>query len=246
VTKLGSVESGATGDLSGAEIKSLYEGEADTNAFDDAAVSKLGGIETGATTDQTNTQIRDAVEAATDSNTFNDVDHTKLNGIETAATADQTNNQIRDAVELATDSNTFTNADHSKLNAIEASATADQTDDEIRNALRGVLDIDTNTTIDGSDEEQVILLDPAADLTLDAVSATHVGRKYHVIVDDTSGASLIRRTSGSTVYYSLSAAEGSLSLADGISMRDRQFCTITVIAVNLWHVHAPDTAIITP
>jgi hypothetical protein len=49
------VEEGATADQSGAEIKALYEAEADTNAFDDAAVSKLSGIETAAdVTDEAN------------------------------------------------------------------------------------------------------------------------------------------------------------------------------------------------
>lgn len=48
-TKLGTVESGATADQTGAEIKASYEAEADTNAFDDAAVAKLAGIEAGAT-----------------------------------------------------------------------------------------------------------------------------------------------------------------------------------------------------
>ena len=42
------VEDGATADQTGAEIKAAYEAEADTNAYDDAAVSKLAGIEAGA------------------------------------------------------------------------------------------------------------------------------------------------------------------------------------------------------
>lgn len=52
-TKLDGIESGATGDQTGAEIKTLYEGEANTNAFTDAEQSKLTGIESGATADQT-------------------------------------------------------------------------------------------------------------------------------------------------------------------------------------------------
>ncbi|MDO9535090.1 MAG: hypothetical protein Q7J85_07100 [Bacillota bacterium] len=39
------VEAGATADQTGAEIKVAYEAEADTNAYNDAAVSKLAGIE---------------------------------------------------------------------------------------------------------------------------------------------------------------------------------------------------------
>ena len=41
----------------GAEIKSLYEGESDTNAFTDAEKTKLSGIETNATADQTKSDI---------------------------------------------------------------------------------------------------------------------------------------------------------------------------------------------
>jgi len=61
-TKLDTIETSATADQTGAEIKALYEAELDTNAFDDAAVSKLAGIETGAdVTDATNVNAAGAV-----------------------------------------------------------------------------------------------------------------------------------------------------------------------------------------
>ena len=47
------IEAGATADQSASEIKSLYESNADTNAFTDADESKLDGIEDNATADQT-------------------------------------------------------------------------------------------------------------------------------------------------------------------------------------------------
>jgi hypothetical protein len=78
--------------------KSLYEAEADTNAYDDAAVTKLAGIETGATADQTDAEIRAAVEAATDSNVFTDADHTKLNGIEALADVTDSTNVLSSLV----------------------------------------------------------------------------------------------------------------------------------------------------
>ncbi len=54
-TKLDGIESNATADQTGAEIKSLYEGESDTNAFTDADHTKLDGIEASAdVTDATN------------------------------------------------------------------------------------------------------------------------------------------------------------------------------------------------
>ena len=54
-SKLDGIESNATADQTGAEIKSLYEGESDTNAFTDADHTKLDGIEASAdVTDATN------------------------------------------------------------------------------------------------------------------------------------------------------------------------------------------------
>ena len=117
-TKLDTIESGATADQTGAEIKALYEAEA--NAFTDAQFTKLAGIETGATADQTAAEIRVLVDAATDSNVYTDAEKTKLAALD--ETAPQTNNEIRDAVEAADDSNTFTDADHTKLNGIQAGA----------------------------------------------------------------------------------------------------------------------------
>jgi len=46
--KLDGIESGATADQTGAEIKTLYEAEADTNAFTDALLNKLNNIASGA------------------------------------------------------------------------------------------------------------------------------------------------------------------------------------------------------
>lgn len=56
-SKLDGIEPNATQDQTGAEIKALYEAEADTNAFTDALVTKLAGIEEGATSDQTGPEI---------------------------------------------------------------------------------------------------------------------------------------------------------------------------------------------
>lgn len=48
-TKLAGIETGATADQTGAEIKTAYEGEADTNAYTDAEKTKLAGVATAAT-----------------------------------------------------------------------------------------------------------------------------------------------------------------------------------------------------
>ncbi len=79
------VEDGATADQTGAEIKALYEAEADTNAFTDAEKTKLSGIETAATADQTGAEIKSLYEAEANTNAFTDAEQTKLAGIETAA-----------------------------------------------------------------------------------------------------------------------------------------------------------------
>ena len=60
--KLAAIESGATADMTGAEIKVAYEGEADTNAFTNALLTKLTNIEDGAdVTDATNVAAAGAV-----------------------------------------------------------------------------------------------------------------------------------------------------------------------------------------
>ena len=84
-TKLDGIESGATGDQTAAEIRTLIGNATNSNVFTDAETTKLSGIETGATADQTASEIRTLVENATDSNVFTDADHTKLNGIAAGA-----------------------------------------------------------------------------------------------------------------------------------------------------------------
>lgn len=61
-SKLDGIEAGATADQTGAEIKSLYEAQANTNAYTDAEKSKLAGIEAGATADQTASEILTAIK----------------------------------------------------------------------------------------------------------------------------------------------------------------------------------------
>lgn len=61
-SKLDGIEASATADQTGAEIKTAYEGEADTNAFTDALLTKLNGIETSAdVTDATNVDAAGAI-----------------------------------------------------------------------------------------------------------------------------------------------------------------------------------------
>jgi len=117
-SKLSGIESNATGDQTGAEIKSLYESESNTNAFTDAEKTLLGnqsGTNTG-DQDLSTYQLQPSEGA------FIDGDKTKLDAIESGATADQDASEIRSLVGSATDSNVFTDADHSKLDGIEVGA----------------------------------------------------------------------------------------------------------------------------
>ena len=83
--KFDGIEDGATADQTGAEIKSAYEGEGDTNAFTDARLAKLAGIESAATQDQTGAEIKSAYEGEADTNALTDALATKLNGIAAGA-----------------------------------------------------------------------------------------------------------------------------------------------------------------
>jgi len=80
-TKLDAIEASATADQTGAEIKTAYELEADTNAYDDAAVTKLGNIETLATADQTGAEIKTAYELEADTNAYDDAAVTSVGTI---------------------------------------------------------------------------------------------------------------------------------------------------------------------
>ena len=150
-TTLDTIETNATADQTGAQIKTAYQAEA--NAFTDAQFTKLSNIETGATADQTNEEIQDIVGGMLTSNTesgitvtYQDADGTidftvptqsendfttvlknKLDAIEASATADQTAAQIKTAYESNSDTNEFSDAEQTKLSGIEASANVTDT-----------------------------------------------------------------------------------------------------------------------
>ncbi len=189
--KLATIEEGATGDQTNAEIRTAVEAATDSNVFTDADHSKLNAIESSATADQTASEIRTLVESASDSNVFTDADHSKLNAIEASATADQTAAEIRTLVESATDSNVFTDADHTKLNAIEASATADQTASEIRTLVESASDSNVFTD---ADHTKLNAIEASADVTdatnVDAAGAvmnSDLDTKGELLVGDGSG-----------------------------------------------------------
>ena len=165
-TKLDTIETNAKDDQTAAEIKTLYESNSDTNAFQDAEKTKLAGIETAATADQTAAEIRQLVGLASDSNVFTDADHTKLDGIEAGATADQTAAEIKSLYESVSDTNEFSDAEKTKLAGIEAGATADQTNAEIKTAYEA-----NSNTNEFSDAEQTKLAGIETAATADQTDA---------------------------------------------------------------------------
>ena len=61
IDKLGTIEEGATGDQTAAEIRTLVESASDSNVFTDADHSKLNAIEANATQDQTASEIKSLI-----------------------------------------------------------------------------------------------------------------------------------------------------------------------------------------
>lgn len=102
-SKLDGIETGATADQSGAEIKALYEAESDTNAFTDTEKSKLGTIETGATADQSGAEIKALYEGESDTNAFTDAEKVKLTALPIDPSTSNTGYDGRAALKAAKD-----------------------------------------------------------------------------------------------------------------------------------------------
>jgi hypothetical protein len=113
-TKLDGIETSATADQTGAEIKSAYEGENDTNAFTDTLKSKLDGIEESATADQdlSSYQLQPSEGA------FVNGDKTKLDGISGTNTGDQD----LSSYQVQPSEGAFADGDKTKLDGIATSA----------------------------------------------------------------------------------------------------------------------------
>jgi hypothetical protein len=144
--KLSGIENNATADQTGAEIKSLYEAEANTNAFTDAEKSKLAGLQN--LSDLDGAEIKQRYEAEDDTNAFTDTLKAKLEAIESSATADQTGAEIKALYEA--EANAFTDALYTKLSGIESAATADQTGAEIKSLYESESDTNAFTDSDKS------------------------------------------------------------------------------------------------
>jgi hypothetical protein len=132
-TKLDGIETGATADQTGAQIKTAYEYNSNTNAYTDAEKTKLAGVETGATADQTASEIEAIVS------------HDNLQGVSAnqhidwtasgAGTIHASNYTDTDTTYSVGDGGltqkNFTTALNTKLSNIENNAKDDQTASEI-------------------------------------------------------------------------------------------------------------------
>ena len=217
-SKLDGVEAGATADQTGAEIKSLYEGEADTNAFTDADRTKLDGIEDGATatTNITGSEVKSLYEGELDTNAFTDADQTKLAGIEAGATADQTGAEIKSLYEGEADTNAFTDADRTKLDGIEdgATATTTLTGSEVKAAYEA--EADTNAFTD-AEKAKLSAVEASADVT-DATNVAAAGALMESDLTDAVAVKAINQDVSTTAGVSFSTVTATSFSGDGSAL----------------------------
>jgi hypothetical protein len=76
---------GSGGSLTASEVKTLYESNADTNAFTDAEETKLAGIQDGAQVNPGASAVKTLYESNADTNAFTDAEKTKLSGLQNAS-----------------------------------------------------------------------------------------------------------------------------------------------------------------
>ena len=126
-------------------IKTNYESNDNTNAFEDADKAKLDGIEDGATQDQTPEEIETAYESQPNTNKLTDANLTKLVGVAENATIDQTGAEISTALYLEANTNKLTDALATKLDGIEASADVNLTAAETKTDLFALADTNNFT-----------------------------------------------------------------------------------------------------
>ena len=219
-TKLDGIETGATADQTGAEIKALYEAEANTNAFTDAEQSKLSGIESGAdVTDETN--VVSALSGATltdagtpqatdkvlvqDSSDSDNLKYIDFSDFSSGTTVDVVSNVAQDRIlgrvtAGSGDSEELTATQVRTLINVEDGATADQTDLEIKIAYENNLNTNAFTN---AEQTKLAGIESGADVT-DTANVTAAGALMDSEVDaDIKTLSLPANTTISTFGASL-------------------------------------------
>ncbi|WP_428925001.1 hypothetical protein [Marinibacterium sp. SX1] len=156
--KLDAIETGATGDQTGSEIATLYEGLSDVNRLTDALLTKLNGVAPGADVTSPAT-IGGAINSAgsyDESDLVGSTMHLLVNADGTGRKITLNNHKdwlrgVFDSVfqpldtVLTNTTASFTSAFQAKLDAIEAGATGDQTGSEIATLYEGLSDVNRLT-----------------------------------------------------------------------------------------------------
>ena len=117
--------------LTAAQVRDLYESNADVNRFTDLLSSKLSGVEFGATADQTGGEIKGLY--ITQPKAFTDALYDKLIGIEDSAGANYTALEIKSLYESNVNTNVLTDGLLEKLQNLDEGATGDLSASEIKN-----------------------------------------------------------------------------------------------------------------
>lgn len=145
---------------SASDVKTVYESNADTNAFTDALLSKLNGIEALAEVNQTDSEIKTQYENNADTNAFTDAEKTLLSNQSGTNTGDQTALTVpftttttipsintRDAIEYV-----FANSASDAVDVTYDNSTSGLTATEVQSALD---EISANTGAGPMETQQV-------------------------------------------------------------------------------------------
>lgn len=184
--KLSNIETGATADQTGAEIKTAYEDESNTNAFTDAEKAKLASVDAAhylapvqsladlsaiaaaSITDKARVFVENELSdyfynlTATSGDVAPD-DQTGGTGFWVKVImAGETAASIKTKYESNPDTNAYTDTEKTKLSGVEAGATADQTGAEIKAAYEA--EADTNSFTD-AEKAKLVGVESGADAT---------------------------------------------------------------------------------
>ena len=208
-TKLTGIETGATGDQTGAEIKIVYEAELDTNAYTDAEKSKLAGVEDGATayTHPATHEISEVngLQTALDSKAST----ADVGDKATLTTADKTSlvNAINEVAaggggsggHTIVDSGDISMTQRSKLKFVGATVADDSGNDQTTVTITGggggsIIDTDTTHQVASFAELETLLLDSTLDdarasntrliIEWTATGDTEVDQPYDILFDN--------------------------------------------------------------
>lgn len=165
----GTVYAMVSNTLTAADIKELYESNANTNEFTDDEKTKLTNTEVTSQlndrdtanrdrTNHTGTQDLDTITETADKKIMTANERTKLGAIEDGATADQTAEEIEALYEGLSDTNKYTDAEKAKVADLSGVNTGDQTDitGNAGTVTNGVYTTDIGTTVQAYNADIVI------------------------------------------------------------------------------------------